>query len=95
MEIDSALKKLHAKGIREVRHAHTFKGYRRNALGETVEVTVEILESFGAGLDRGPRYTVTVTDEFGRRATGNGDDDLDVALATIHWNDLDRRVASP
>jgi hypothetical protein len=77
-----------ASGAFEVyRVIETFKGYRRNKNDEVKAITVEILD---AGQESSSRYTVKAEDEDGRRAGGNPSDRIDVALATLHWYDLDQ-----
>ena len=65
----------------------TFKGYREDASGQVREVTVEVWQ---AGPGAPYRYVVDATDEGGRVATGNGGDSIDTAIATTHWEKLDR-----
>lgn len=72
----------------EMYHVTTFKGHRENALGETWRVTVEVWDA-GPDSSHGLRYTVKASDEKGRKATGNGDKDLGIALMGVHWSNLD------
>lgn len=50
-------------------------------------VTVEVHERVSGP---GPRFSVVATDEDGRQASGNSGDKLNVVLATVHWEDLDK-----
>lgn len=59
----------------------------------TNELTLEQREVWVDVEDYGPqspvRWRVTANDRQGRIATGNGADKLDVALAIVHWEQLD------
>jgi hypothetical protein len=63
----------------------TVQGYRNTEAGP-IEVTVE-LHDRGESAD--PRWSVVARTDNGRSASGNPDNNLDVALATVHWWDLD------
>jgi hypothetical protein len=79
-----------ASGALDMSHVTTFKGYRKNKLGEEWLVTIEIRDA-GPSTPHGIRYVVFATDAVGRTATGNGDERLDTALAGVHWSDLDNK----
>ena len=49
-------------------------------------VTVEVHEHVGSS----PRFSIIATDEDGRKTSGNSNDSLHAALATVHWGDLDK-----
>lgn len=56
----------------------------RSLGNEVQDVTITISYNNGAG------FSIMAKDEFrGRQATGNPDHNLDLALATVHWQHLD------
>ncbi len=70
----------------EVAEVKFFEGYRKNGKGETVEVTVKIV-------DLGPtypqqRYNCVASTENGQKATGNGSSSVGDAISMVHWNHL-------
>lgn len=74
--------------ISEVYHVTEYQGYREDHQGRHQEVTIRIL-------DAGPetevaRYHVYAQSTDGRGATGNPAHSIDLALALVHWGDLDR-----
>lgn len=74
-------------GLQAAYIVHTFRCWRDTKDGGAEEVTVSIL-------DRGPearasRYTCEVTTADGRRASGNANDNVQVAIAVVHWENLD------
>jgi len=73
--------------LSHVGEVRTFTGARRDASGETVNVTVEITDS---GMPGDDRWFVMATDDRGRRGGTNGGASLDEALGTVHWEKLDR-----
>lgn len=73
--------------LSEVQEVRRFVGYRKDASGETVEVTVEIGDTGTPGRDR---WFVIATDHRGRSGGTNGGASLDEALGTVHWEKLDR-----
>lgn len=75
----------HAKAM-EIGRVHTFEGYRElPSVGSPRKLTITIHEGTRNGQ---PWWSVTAEDEDGRTASGNGADDLRVALATVHWSEL-------
>ena len=62
----------------------TYRGYRDRPDGEMPFTTMEVLHDRHSG-----RWVIKAEDEDGRRATGNPEPSLDVALATTHWSALD------
>ncbi len=79
-----------ASGAATMAHVTTFKGYRKNKLGEEWLVTVEVRD-YGPSSNE-QRYFIVATDAVGRVATGNGDDRFDFALQGVHWHDLDNVI---
>jgi hypothetical protein len=67
----------------EIYHRTEFLCYK-----SAEEVIVTILDA-GPDCDHG-RYHVEAVSESGRKATGNPENDLEAALALVHWGDLDR-----
>ncbi len=63
-----------------------FKGNRIDNEGKNLDVTIEIWDAGESS--HIPRYNVIARDETGRIATGNGDNDLEVAIDIVHWQDL-------
>ena len=84
---ETIAKTLTALGFHSFGNVTTFKGYRKSASGDDQHVTVEISENRSGDM---PRYWVKARDDQGRPATGNGHDDLDLALRGVHWQDLDK-----
>lgn len=75
-------------GFFEVYHKVSFQCYRKAKDGRVQEVLVEIHDS---GPDHSPnRYHVVATSVDGRSASGNPGDSIDVALAFVHWWELDK-----
>lgn len=62
--------------------------YRRTKTGGTQDVLVSIFDA-GPAVTY-PRYSATATTPDGRKAAGNPADSIDVALATLHWYELDK-----
>ncbi len=86
-EVIECLMSEHGCGAHEMAEVRFFKGYRRNATGEVVAITVEIHDSGrSAG---GIRYMVIAHDEKGRTTTGNPCESIEVALDICHWDKLD------
>lgn len=74
-------------GAFEAYHRTEYVVYRDTASGGVQEIHIEVL-------DAGPskphiRYQVTATSDEGKKATGNPSESLEVALAIVHWHDLD------
>lgn len=71
--------------LSEVTHRTSFHGY----LGKSMkDVFIDIF-------DRGPgagslRYYCKATTEDGKMATGNPDAEVKMAIANVHWYDLER-----
>jgi len=65
----------------------TFECFRRQKDGSDKGVKIEILDH-GEACPSG-RFSVRAESEDGKKAFGNGDDDLQAALAMVHWGDLD------
>lgn len=62
--------------------------YRKNREGVVQEVRIEVLD---AGPAMAPiRFHVQAKADNGRTATGNPSESLEIALATLHWEELDR-----
>jgi hypothetical protein len=80
-------KKFH--GIFEVYHRTSFQGYRTAKNGESQKVEVDIFDA-GPNVNSILRYHCVATTEDGKRATGNAAESVDIALAIVHWGDLDR-----
>ena len=77
-----------ASGAFEVYHRTEYTLYRERKGGGVQEVLVEIL-------DAGPskqhtRYHVHARSENGATATGNPAESIEVALAIVHWGNLDK-----
>jgi hypothetical protein len=86
VEIMKKLKKV--AGFYELYHKTSFIGYRHPKSGGSQKVSVDILD---AGSEAGDiRYACEATSEDGKVATGNNGPSLEVVLATVHWQDLDR-----
>jgi hypothetical protein len=66
---------------------HTFGFVRTSDKRSEHIVNVEVYERISGP---GNRFSVVATDENGRQASGNSADKLDVVLATVHWEDLDK-----
>ncbi len=83
-EIRRSLEKWgHLDDLAEVK---LFEGCRKNEKGESVEVTVKIL-------DLGPsnpqyRYNCIASTGSGQEALGNGSSSIDDAISIVHWNEL-------
>ena len=73
-------------GLTELARVHTFRGYRLRPDDEIVEVTVEILDR-GEGYSG--RWTVSIEDDMGNGADSEPEDDLQAAIAGVHWVELD------
>jgi len=85
VEIMKKLKK--EAGFYELYHKTSFIGYRHTR-NEDQEVSIDILD---AGPEAGDiRYACSATSEDGKVATGNNGPSLDIVLATVHWQDLDK-----
>ena len=64
-----------------------FRGYRANKAGETVEITVEVLDAGdGAGADH---YAVSAYSNDGKEAHGNEAATLEDAIPNVDWDALD------
>ncbi len=74
-------------GAIEAYQISEFEIYRRTKDGKDQMVTVRIMD---AGPDSPVRYLISAHSDDGKSASGNGDNSLDAALATVHWGDLDR-----
>jgi len=66
-----------------------FSGFRTGRDGKLQEVTIEI---FDAGESTTLRFHCVARTEDGRMATGNPEKTVDVAIACVHWNELDARI---
>lgn len=75
-----------ASGISDLSRVTQFAGSRDLPSGQTREVRIEVWDR-GPGSDA--RFHVEARDDDGRFATGNPSSDLSVAIATVHWFDLD------
>jgi hypothetical protein len=67
----------------------TYRGVRRRPDGDTREVTIElhrrpVVEEYGAAT-----WRVLAEDGEGRRATSDPNSDLQMAIETVPWHDLD------
>jgi hypothetical protein len=88
MNIDEVFRELkESGGIFEAYHVATFRGSRKKPNGSTEEVEIEILDRGAAQRDR---YACSVMSESGKTATGNDAPTVEVAIAKVHWQDLDR-----
>jgi hypothetical protein len=88
-DIIRRLQEIKFTGVFEVHQkVASFKCYRKTSDGSDQEVVVEVFDS---GPEDRPsiRYHVVATSEEGRSATCNGCESIDVALMTVHWNELD------
>ena len=86
MEIDKAKVRgvLKANGFLQLYDKTSFWGYRKNDKGIEQELTVDILYSVEDDL-----YYCFVKTKDGKEASGNPNSELDLAVAGVHWNDLD------
>jgi hypothetical protein len=71
----------------EAYHVTTFECYRETKDGRNQRVEVRVL-------DAGPeaaklRYSVYATSEDGKAATGNSAETVELAMALVHWGNLD------
>jgi hypothetical protein len=73
--------------LSEVYEVKTFTGYRQDKQGRLCDVTIRVCD---AGSGARYRFSVTATDEHGRVATGNPESSLELAIASVHWAELDR-----
>ena len=81
IEMLRVLKTTPALNRAEIYHRTEFLCYRS---ADIVTVTI-----FDAGPDcRHGRYHVEAVSESGKKATGNPEDDLEAALAVVHWSEL-------
>jgi hypothetical protein len=71
----------------EVYHKTSFECYRNAKDGSVQEVLVEILDSGPEQLPN--RYHVVARSTDGKSASGNPGDSVKVALAFVHWWELD------
>lgn len=71
----------------DVWRVETFTMHRASRKHGYQNVTVKILDR---GPDFSPRYHVSAQTPEGQRCTGNPNDDLEVALRTVHWFELDK-----
>lgn len=89
MNEEDIMKKLKKDaGFFEIYHKTSFWGYRRNANGETQEVSVDILDMGSEAGDS--RYSCVANTNDGKTATGNPASSIDVAISIVHWRDLDK-----
>jgi hypothetical protein len=88
MEPDEIIEQLERNTFFDALHvAHTFECYRNRKDGSTQKVNVRILD-YGPGSHA--RYTVVAVADDGAAATGNPGETIQVALAMVHWGDLDK-----
>jgi hypothetical protein len=64
-----------------------FEGYRRVDASHTQKITVKIFDS---GPEVTPRYHIHAEVDGKPLSGNNPNDDLDIALAMVHWSDLDK-----
>jgi hypothetical protein len=69
----------------------TFKGSREHKRDGMKSIIIEVLDMGPGGPEnlQPYRFLVRAYDEDGRYATGNGGESIDIAIATVHWGDLD------
>src|SRR5450759_10049 len=81
-EVVRALEKA-SGALAGLHHVTTYKGKRENKQGQTRAIAIEVhFDSLG-------NYNVEVSDEDGREAWGGRARDLDGAVASVGWGDLD------
>lgn len=86
-DLESTIKEIEKFGkMFEVAKISYYKGYRED---NQEAVNLEIQDY---GVEGGAnRYFIVATNEDGtKRAIGNGGKTIEMALALLHWNDLDR-----
>jgi hypothetical protein len=66
----------------------TYRGVRPRPDGDTMQVTIE-LHRRPTGQERGATWRVLAEDGEGRRATSDPNPDLQAAIETVPWHDLD------
>lgn len=87
VETIAELKKV--AGFSEVYHTTSFRCFRHAKDGGVQEVTVEIYDA-GPDVDEDLRYSCAAHSDDGKVASGNPGATIGVALATVHWWDLDK-----
>ncbi len=90
MDTDTIAKQLislPSTGFLEVARATEFRCYRTRKDGVGQKVTVTLLDR---GSERpGIRYACEAVADDGATASGNGASSPEVAIALVHWNELD------
>ena len=89
-DIDLVSKTLDIFGVQTIEEVGTsrtttYKGQRQDASGQLQTITVDVVERLTGSRTR---FWIEAHDEHGRTATGNGHDDLRLALVGVHWTDL-------
>lgn len=91
MEPEKIAQKLRdSGGMAEVWHeVERFDCYRETGRGGARKVTVRVIKQVGHK-DGHTRYMIDATSEDGKRATGNAQETIDLAIQLTHWGELDR-----